>query len=232
MAPVSGHNKGGRRNWERPGSRPRGAPKRRAREDPPLREGPAGWERPGERRGARSRRGLGPHSPPTSPRRSPGAGPVRPRPPHLAAAWSLSPDGWSWAAAARRGRRKKGGREGRDGGREEVEWPRRRRAPPGRGGGQRKGEPNLTRPPRAQTLKSRSGARSPAGSDGGGAYARPNSCPPPSRPHPRPRSGPQIPAGSAAAPALASQAGSPAGWGLILLEPPSPALGAGTCWEL
>lgn len=103
----------------------------------------------------------------------------------------------------------------------------------GPGGGERKGEPNLTRPPPAQTLRSRSGARSPAGSDGGGAYSRPPApAPPPSRPHPRPRSGPQIPAGSAAAPGLARPAGSLAGWGLVLLEPPSPALGAGTCWEL
>lgn len=42
-----------------------------------------------------------------------------------------------------------------------------------------KGEPNQTRRPRAQTLKSSSGARSPAGSDGGGACAAPSPRPPP-----------------------------------------------------
>lgn len=159
-------------------------------------------EAPGRRRGARSRRGLGPHSPPTSRRRSPGAAPSGPGRLTWLLPGACPPTGGPGRRrqeGKKEGRRerRKGRREGRGGVAAEEAGAA------GPGGGERKGEPNLTRPPPAQTLRSRSGARSPAGSDGGGAYARPAA---PARlplgPTPRPRSGPQIPAGSAAAPAL------------------------------
>ena len=61
----------------------------------------------------------------------------------------------------------------------------------------------------------------------------PAPSPPPASllgPTPRPQAGPQVPAGAAAANMLARHAGSLAGWGLVPLEPPSPALGpAGSC---
>lgn len=178
VAPVSGHNKG-QRNWERPGSRPQCAPTWGAQEDPPPPGRPRGlWEARGRSLDAQSRRGLGTPTRRSPPRgRSARAGPVRPCPaasPGCCRQLVLRPAVLGGGGGKEKEGRKKGEKEGTAAG--------NRRSGQGGGGrqravGQRKGEPNQTRPPRAQTLRSRSGARSPAGSDGGGAYARPQLLP-------------------------------------------------------
>lgn len=97
------------KGWECLGSRPRAAPRRGAREDPPPPGRPRGREARGRRPGAWARRSLGPtRRPPTRGRYSL-AGPARPgRPPHLAAAPSSPP-----GRRSGRWRRRRGGKGGR-----------------------------------------------------------------------------------------------------------------------
>lgn len=150
-----------------------------------LREGPAGGrERPGRgEAGEQGRERAGPPRPkpqargppapaaPSGPAVSPGCCPgLVPRPAVLGGGEEGKEEG---AEEGTSGWERRSGREG--GG--------RRRA----GGSEGGGEPSQTRPPPAQTLKSRPGARSPAGSDGGGACARPpgprpSPCPAPPPP--------------------------------------------------
>lgn len=177
VAPVSGPHKG-RRDWERPGSRPRAPRRWGAREEPPSAKVPPQPGRgPGEEAGRavppRPRPPLAAHLPAARPRRGPRQAPAAASPgcclelvPRQAVLGGERQGGGEGRKEGRRERRK-GRREGRGGVAAEEAGAA------GPGGVRRKGEPNLTRPPRAQTLKSRSGARSPAGSDGGGACARP-----------------------------------------------------------